>query len=193
MSEPAAPRTNPALLWGLVATLAATAWALWWPGDAPPVVTANDSARVPPGGGQAPSSASAAAALQPAMPASAAASGVQAVGPLSLASRDPFHPEPPPAPPPATQAAAPSPKEEPPPPPPPPPPPQTYKLMGRMLSPEGKWMVFLQDGAQIVQATQGLTLPNGYVVESVTATEVRLHHPLMEQPVSLPVPEDNAP
>jgi len=65
--------------------------------------------------------------------------------------------------------------------------------MGRMLSPEGKWMVFLQDGAQIVQASEGLTLPNGYVVESVTAKEVRLRHPLMDQPVSLPVPEDNAP
>lgn len=203
MTESAVPRTNPALLWGLVATLVATGWALWWPTDSPPVVGAHEPTRPPTPHPQvstaSPQATSAGALgwLAPAAPAEAigsAASTPEATGPLSPASRDPFHPASLPAPPPnsaATQQA----KAEPPPspPPPPPPPPQNFRLMGRLLSPEGRWMIFLQDGAQIVQATEGLALPNGYVVEAVTPQAVRLRHPLADQPVSLPVPEDNRP
>jgi hypothetical protein len=68
-----------------------------------------------------------------------------------------------------------------------------HRLVGRFQSPEGQWLVFLQDGAQTVVAAPGVTLSSGYAVESVTAKEVRLRHPLADQPLSLPLPEDNAP
>jgi hypothetical protein len=68
-----------------------------------------------------------------------------------------------------------------------------HRIIGRFQSPEGQWLLFLQDGAQSVLAAAGVTLSSGYAVESVTATEVRLRHPLAEQAVSLPLPEDNAP
>ena len=68
-----------------------------------------------------------------------------------------------------------------------------HRVIGRFRSPDGQQMVFLQDGAQTVTAAPGLTLSSGYVVESITARELRLRHPLAEQTVSLPLPHDNAP
>ena len=77
-------------------------------------------------------------------------------------------------------------------PPPPAPPPMNHRIVGRFQSPEGKWLVFLQDGANTVQAQPGATLSSGYVVESVTK-EIRLRHPLADEAASLPLPEDKAP
>jgi hypothetical protein len=68
-----------------------------------------------------------------------------------------------------------------------------HRIVGRFLSPEGQWLVFLQDGAQTVQATTGLTLSSGWAVESITARELHLRHPQAEQAVSLPLPADNSP
>ena len=68
-----------------------------------------------------------------------------------------------------------------------------HRVMGRFMSPGGQQMVFLQDGTQAVLAAPGVVLASGYVVEAVTAREVKLRHPQAEQAVSLPMPEDNAP
>lgn len=66
-----------------------------------------------------------------------------------------------------------------------------HRVVGRFQSPEGAWLVFVQDGERAVPAAPGLSLASGWVVESVTAREVRLRHPQAEQAVSLPVPGDN--
>lgn len=74
----------------------------------------------------------------------------------------------------------------------------THRVVGRFQSPDGQWLVFLQDGSlqdgsQTVTAAPGLALASGYVVESITPGEIRLRHPLAEQAVSLPLPTENAP
>lgn len=66
-----------------------------------------------------------------------------------------------------------------------------HRVIGRFRSPEGGWLVFVQDGDRALPAAAGLALASGWVVESVTSSELRLRHPLAEQAVSLPVPGDN--
>lgn len=68
-----------------------------------------------------------------------------------------------------------------------------HRVVGRFQSPDGQWSVFLQDGAQAVQAAPGLALSSGYVIEALGPRELRLRHPLAEQAVSLALPEDTAP
>jgi len=188
-------RLNPALGWALLASLLATGWALWWPSE-PLVQPASTEAATPP--------ARAATTVATATPQPEA--GSAAVTPrlatdvgdapmLSPASRDPFNPAPPPAPP-APAKTLPEPvRSEPTTPPPPAPtaPPMNHRVVGRFQTPEGQWLIFLQDGNQTVAAAPGVALGTGYVVESVTPSEIQLRHPLAQQPVSLPLPTDNAP
>jgi hypothetical protein len=189
LNQPTPQRLHPALLAGLAATLLATAWALWWPDDA-----ASDRGALPSRAPAPRDEASVAKGLSTTATASAEAKEEDAPL-LTAAARDPFFPAPPPAP--ATAAkATPEParaEPTPPTPPPPPPPPMNHRVVGRFLSPEGQWLVFVQDGTQAVQATAGLTLSSGWVVESITARELRLRHPQAEQAASLPLPEDNSP
>jgi len=185
MTAPASPRLNPALGWGLVTTLLATGWALWWPGEAP----SDHEPR------QALAASAAPASRSPSASSATGAATPDDPPTLSPSARDPFFPAPVPAPIPETKPTPEPARAEaaPPPPPPPAPPPMTHRVIGRFQSPEGQWLVFLQDGAHTVVAAPGVTLASGYAVESVTAKEVRLRHPLAEQAVSLPLPEDNSP
>ncbi|MBN8486840.1 MAG: hypothetical protein J0M20_03760 [Burkholderiales bacterium] len=68
-----------------------------------------------------------------------------------------------------------------------------HRVIGRFRSPEGQWFVFLQDGANSLHATPGVALSSGYVVESISAAEVRLRHSLAEQLVSLPLADAGVP
>ena len=192
MNPPASQRPHPSLLAGLAATLLATAWALWWPDDA-----ATDRGTSPSSTQATGDESGVAKPRPPSVTASAAVTTATEDPPLlSAASRDPFFPAPPPAPAAPAKATPTEPSRaepSPPPAPAPAPPPMNHRILGRFQSPEGQWLVFLQDGAQTVVAAPGVTLSSGYAVESVTAKEVRLRHPLAEQPVSLPLPEDNAP
>jgi hypothetical protein len=63
-----------------------------------------------------------------------------------------------------------------------------HMVIGRFLSPEGQRLVFLQDGNQTVIAGAGVALSTGYVIETVTAKEVRLRHPLADQAISILLP-----
>jgi hypothetical protein len=66
-----------------------------------------------------------------------------------------------------------------------------HRVVGRFQTPEGAWLVLVQDGERAVPAVPGLALASGWVVESVTARELRLRHSRVEQAESLPVPGDN--
>lgn len=190
----ASPRMRPAVAWGLVASLLASAWALWWPSE--PVMPPPSPSTEPPNAVKpalaVQTQQSVAAPVRVGSASSAEGSGEPPT--LSAAARDPFNATPPPpAPTPQQSKAASSPAEVAPPAPPPPPPPMNHRVMGRFMSPGGQQMVFLQDGTQAVLAAPGAVLASGYVVEAVAAREVKLRHPLAEQAVSLPMPEDNAP
>ena len=171
-------RLSPALRWALGASALASVWALWWPqspgaGEPTPAVTPAPKSSAAPGIPPAP---------------------VPKAGPtenevsLSPASRDPFQLPPPPPPPPAPNAAAKTAADASPPPPPPAAPPMTHRVFGSIQDPDGLRLVFLVDGAQQVLAVEGAALSSGYVVKTVTATEIRLRHPLAEQDVTLPLP-----
>jgi len=187
-------RLNPALGWALLASLLATGWALWWPSE-PLVQPASTDAATPPARAAA---TAASAAEQPKARSAALTSRIAAdlgdAPMLSPASRDPFNRAPPPAPPaPAKTLPEPVRSEPTPPPPAPTAPPMNHRVVGRFQTPEGQWLVFLQDGNRTVPAASGVALATGYVVESVTPREIQLRHPLAQQPVSVPLPTDNAP
>lgn len=187
---------HPALIWLLAVSLLASAWALWWPNDAEaplgPInpTFARSAVSVPlTQAGPSPS-----AYVRPQLAAqSAVGSGEPTV--LSPPSRDPFNitiagfesTQ-------AKEAKEPE-RQEPAPPAPAPPvaPVMSHVVVGRLLSPDGKRLVFLQDGPQTVVAAPGLALTSGYVIEELTAEAIRLRHTLAEQPVSLPLPAHSGP
>lgn len=185
----AAPRLHRTLIWVLAGSLLASAWALWWPSESAAVVQSNVP-ELPKR--TAPSTSGPLGESVSAVSSPVAASSEQPT--LSPPSRDPFNVEPAAlpeaqvkiAPAPAHEERAPTPQA-------PTAPPMNHAVIGRFLSPEGQRLVFLQDGAQTVVAEPGVTLASGYVIETVTAKEVRLRHLLAEQAVSLPLPVDNAP
>jgi hypothetical protein len=108
---------------------------------------------------------------------------------LDPAMRDPFMivvpAPPPPAPAPPPVAVKPP---EPPPPPPPAPPPLNLRFTGRMLAPDGALLVFANLGTQPVVLAAGTDLPNGYRVETVTATAVELLYPPLGARARLDLP-----
>jgi len=187
-------RLHPALGWALSASLLASGWAVWWPDEPLLELAIADAARSP----ARAATTEAMAARQPEAGSAITQRFATKAGDapmLSPASRDPFNPAPPPAPP-APAKTVPEPvRSEPTTPPPPAPtaPPMNHRVVGRFQTPEGQWLVFLQDGNRTVPAASGVALASGYVVESVTPSEIRLRHPLAQQPVSLPLPTDNAP
>lgn len=184
------PRIRPAVQGALAATVLATVWALWSP-SGPEVVPVQLA------GSGAPHSA---AEQGPARSRAGDATNVPGQSlerrTLSPAERDPFHPSP----------TSPSPADTPPtvepppraaaveqaPPAAPPAPTMSHALLGRFQAPDGSWLVFLQDGEQVVQVVPGVTLSDGWRVDALSAHQVTLRHPTVEQPVVLPLADDNA-
>lgn len=196
-----APHLGPHLQWALVLSLLASAWAIWWPQSesavppsphseggrepsAPPTSGERTLAEMVPGAGLARDA-----------PGSAASVPVFAPPVLSEATSDPFYPRAPDA---LTrqstsqvtaaavesvEAAASTPQA----------PPMTNRVLGRFAAPDGREMIFLQDGPQAVLAAPGVELSNGYRIEAITASEIRLRHPLLVQTVGLPLPTDKSP
>lgn len=89
---------------------------------------------------------------------------------LSVAAADPFEVAPPPPPPPPKQpVVAPAP-------PPPAPPPMNWRYFGQMTSPDNKRQVYLSRGDQAIAIEAGQRLDDGFLVDAVTAENVRLRH-----------------
>ena len=158
------------LRWGLGATVLATMAALLWPKPAVVVVSTRPEDARP---SAAPSTSDPAfdrsvatlAKPQPfAEAAATAASAERAFDPFAGVVVAP------PAPPSAASSAPP------PPPPPPPPPVQDYRFLGRIAAPDGSQQVLLGRGDAAVSISKGMTLDNGYTIESISATAVSLIH-----------------
>lgn len=118
---------------------------------------------------------------------SASSSGVKLAAPrplLAASARDPFMPPPPPAPPPVEVAA--------PPPSPPPPivPPFPYRVLGRILEPDGTRRVYLALEDRLVAIQPGSDLEQGFRVESVGEDEVVVKHGPSGQAVKITWPKD---
>ena len=58
-------------------------------------------------------------------------------------------------------------------------------LVGTMRQPDGRWMVFLQEGEDVVQAKPNAQLASGYRVEQLTDQVLRLSHPSLAQPAAI--------
>lgn len=110
---------------------------------------------------------------------------------LDKASFDPFvgkqappPPPPPPIPAPVVQVAAP---------PPPSAPPFDYRYLGRMVDPAGKQYVYLgksgsdTTGAAVVVSI-GTQLDEGYMVEAIEPTSIRLTYPPLDTHVAIDIP-----
>jgi hypothetical protein len=184
---------RPGLIGLLLVSLLASAWALWWPREEPYLMPhvepsqatlAKHASTPEPDGAPVSSSPS---AIERAKQAS-----IPTV--LSEATRDPFHTDLPkvaaasqPAREPERQeraSALPSPGAA---------PPMEHRVMGVFTTPEGERLVVLQDGVHAVTAASGVTMSSGYVIEGVANHEIRLRHPLADQPVSLSIPVGSAP
>lgn len=170
----AAGGTSPRLLVGLVFSLLAAGWALWWP-------KADDGRTVAPAPrGTAENKTS--GALHQGLAAQVPPSS------LSEAVSDPFHPQAGPAgasmpvtasTPTAnltvgqlvTPALAPAPP----------------RVAGSFVGPDGTQSAFLVDGSQWVAAKVGAVLNSGYRVEAVGAQALHLRHPAASEPVVLPM------
>ena len=171
--------------WGLIATVVATVAALVWPDKPVVVATSRSPDSRAPGTPRditpdsAPSTRIADAAAEPLL-AGGLATFATASGGVTP-SFDPFAgiaPPPPPAPVAASQPVAA-------PPPPPPPPPMLYRFGGRVTGPDGTQQVFLAKGDAFVPISQGATLDDGYVVDSISDDAVVLMAPKLGTRVSL--------
>ncbi len=166
--------------WALAGTVLATAVSLLWPNRG--VVAVEDrvaasqlSAPAPPVAGAVPATirpavASSSASLHVA---SAPSAGERASAALATDVFDPFVgvvPPPPPAPP--VPVAAPIVAA-----PPPAPPAQDYRFLGRIRGPDGAEQLMLVRGDTSVTIQVGMTLDNGYVVQSISADAVELVYP----------------
>jgi hypothetical protein len=179
------PRMHPLLALGLLLTLLASAWAVWWPAEPVGLVAEADSP---------PQSLSGSPPINLTPRTSTAAAPTQRDTEdltLSAASRDPFNvasPEPTPA----TANTLPEPvrhEAASPPLPVPAAPAMNHAVIGRFRTPEGRHLVYVQDGPGAVVAEPGVALSSGYVVEDLSPRELRLRHPLAEHAVSLPLPD----
>jgi len=176
---------RPGLQWALGATLVSSAAAWLWPAAQPMF-----SARAAPTNE---------VANLPGSPASTVKPGALALParltPLILvddtAQVAPFDPfvgvvTAPPSPPPAASAA-------PPPAPPPAPPQPSYRFFGRVEGVSGAPEIYLAKGDSVVLAEPGTRLDDGYVVDTVTAAEVRLAYPSLDARAVIPLPADTGP
>lgn len=57
-----------------------------------------------------------------------------------------------------------------------------------MRNPDGQVMTYVTDSASTVQAVPGVTLSSGYVIDAITAREVKLIYPPLsyESRISIP-------
>lgn len=175
---------RPKLMWALLATVAASALALWTSERAPPVIAAVERQ-------QANVNAAYAALAVPASPSLAAVPLPAQLEPSAPEppQRDPFAPVLPPAPPtPPPVAATEKPFVGPPAPVAPTPPALTHRYLGRMTTPTGEAMVFLASPSRTVAVKAGDRLDDGYVVESVNDHSVQLIHPSFDVRVAIPLP-----
>jgi hypothetical protein len=177
---------RPPVRWALAITAAASLAALIWP--APAVVGVNEERPSRHGSADEAQSASSVPVIAASPAPRGAPSG--AIAALPVVDFDPFvgvpstpAGAPPPAP--ASQVAAP-------PPPPAPPPPNDYRFAGRLIGPDGTHQILLGRGDAIVTISKGMTLDNGYRVESISADAVLLAYPRPEGlvTISLPIPPD---
>jgi len=171
------------LQWTLVVTLVLSAWALWAPqqeaGEAVgepgrPAVVAVREPGVPP---------SVLPSAQPASHPPVWPDHLQALqwGPAKL---DPFVPmqlPPPPAPKVVVQPVQPlvAPMQ---------PPLMDYRYLGRMQGPDGQTHVYLVKADRPVPISVGAQLPDGFVVQAITAEAVQLYYPPLQAKVAVFIP-----
>jgi hypothetical protein len=170
---------RPELRWLCAATVVASA-----------AVYLTDPELRNPGAALAGTAVAATEAPKPATPTASASSAISPTPrPLSEAIADPFDPivvAPPPPPP--------APKPPPaPPPPPPPPPPLTWRYFGQMMLPDHKQQVFLARGEQVLPIEAGQQLDDGFIVDAITAENVRVRHVASGVQFSIALPEAAAP
>jgi hypothetical protein len=105
---------------------------------------------------------------------------------LERAERDPFElPPPPPPPAPVVVAAPPAP-------PPPSAPAISYRYLGQMLDLQGQRQIYLvRSDNKEVRVERGTRLDEGYVVEAITTTEIKLVYEPLQQRVNIPIPAAN--
>ncbi len=176
---------------GLAVTLLAAAWAELWPSTAsvvpeptrhgaPATASANVTPELAiPDSGRKTNAPKKVVVAYPPLPQTLASYDLQP------AQSDPFAPIAPPAPP----APPPLPALTAPPPPPPPKPPAfTYRFFGAITAPSGQVDYYLTKGDKQVLVKPGQTLDDGFVVDSVTATAIRIRHPLSDTPFDVPLP-----
>lgn len=176
---------RPKLMWALLATVVASALALWTSERAPAVIAAveRQQANV--------NMAQAALANTPATQSHTAKPLPAQLDPSTPEppQRDPFAPVLPPAPPtPPPVVTAEKPFVGPPAPVAPTPPALTHRYLGRMTTPTGEAMVFLASPSRTVAVKAGDRLDDGYVVESVNDHSVQLVHPSFDVRVAIPLP-----
>lgn len=191
-SSSLASRLRPGVAAAFAATVLLTLWALMTEQEATIVPAAGPSAHKP-AAAAAPRDAPHASVLSRVLP------EVLTVPPWDRAETNPFDPRdatvrPPP---PATVASA-MPAQAPAAvlaaPAAPPPPPLTYQFIGRMTTPAGQTLVMLSSGSEVIVASEGQALDNGYRIERVTAEAVQVIHAELglRHSIPLPVPQDTS-
>jgi len=74
------------------------------------------------------------------------------------------------------------------PPPPPQPPAMNYRYLGQFVDPEGKPAIYVVKDDNAVQVLVGTKLDGGYIVQSITADGIKLHHPGFDAYVVIYIP-----
>lgn len=174
---------SPALRWALGAALLLTTWALWWP-QAEPMSAVAPALHValahPPVRQEqvlpAQVDDDAARGISPAERDPFAGTASPEQGPTGLAAATPelVNAVAPVAVAPAAPVA-----------------PTAPRYFGSMLDPQGRRVVFLQDGDRVLPVTAGTVLPSAYTVQRLGERELSLSHPLLPQPLTLVLPAQN--
>lgn len=169
------------LWWMLGGTAALSAVALWLPAKPVVVAPARNA-----------SSGKVAVSVAPTSPALALAAAAKLPLPLHLnpvqleaAKRDFFALE---EPKPVAAAKPAAPVATTPPPPAVAPPAMPYKVVGVMLDPEGRRLVVLAKPDKSIVVVPGMSLDEGFVVESVGDESVQLLYPALDTRFNLPIP-----
>lgn len=179
------PRTDamrPGLRRALVVSVLLSAAAILWPMDAVKVVAQVTERAAP-----------RAEVLAPVeVPPTAVAADAQVALPAQMprhvlggADFDPFtgvQPAPPPSPPPERPFVGPVQA------PPPQPPQLNYRYLGQFTDPGGKRTVYLATAGRDLSVAVGSALDEGYVVESISPSVVRLYYPPLRAHLDIPIP-----
>ncbi len=163
---------RPALRWALgFSTLISAGAVLWLDGEESPVSPSETASTIPTRATPAGESVPSAGTLPRSLPGQI----------LKATAQDPF----------ASAALAPAlavSPPAPPPPEPPRPPPLAYHYLGQMMDPSGKKIVYLTKGDRDIQASVGTQLEDGYVVESITASAIRVLHTATQTRLDIFIP-----